>query len=96
MTAPRQKNWVPMVATSDGMPIFVTITPLRRPATIPPRMQPMKPSATLCVRVNTRSKIVMPKAMTDGNERSISPVMTTSVKGMAMSAKYGVVDMKAM
>ncbi len=33
MTAPRQKNWVPMVATSDGTPMRTTITPLRAPAT---------------------------------------------------------------
>ena len=56
----------------------------------------MKPSHTLCVAVKTRSKIVIPKAMTEGNERSISPVMTTRVRGIAISAKYGVLDMKAM
>jgi hypothetical protein len=34
-------------------------------------------------------------AMMDGNERSISPAITTMVRGMAMMAKKGMVDMKA-
>jgi hypothetical protein len=34
-------------------------------------------------------------AMIDGNERSISAAITTMVRGMAMMAKKGMVDMKA-
>ena len=37
----------------------------------------------------------MPKDMIDGNDRSISPVITTIVSGSATIAKKGVVDMKA-
>jgi hypothetical protein len=54
----------------------------------------MNPSQTFPVARNTTSYPIIPKAMTDGNERSISPVMTTRVSGMAMRAKNGVVDMK--
>jgi hypothetical protein len=34
-------------------------------------------------------------AMMDGNDRSISPAITTMVKGMAIMAKKGMEDMKA-
>ena len=37
----------------------------------------------------------MPHAITEGNDRSISPAMMTIVSGRAMRAKNGVVDMKA-
>ena len=39
--------------------------------------------------------MAMPQAMMDGNDSSISFAMTTSVNGMATSAKYGVLDMNA-
>ena len=52
-TTPRQKNWVPMVATSEGMPTFVTIMPLAQPAKMPAARQPMKASSVLWVVVNT-------------------------------------------
>jgi len=35
------------------------------------------------------------KAIIDGKERSISPVITTNVSGIAISAKIGVEDAKA-
>ena len=57
-------------------------------------MHATKPSHVLWVAWNTSSKAVMPTAMTDGKDRSISPVITTMVNGMAMMAKNGVVAMK--
>ena len=38
----------------------------------------------------------MPQAMIEGNDRSISSVITTRVSGMATMAKYGVAPMKAL
>ena len=78
-----------------GSPIRTTITPLRTPARRPARRHATKPSQVLPVTLNTSSKAVMPMAMIDGNDRSISPVITIMVRGMAISAKNGVVDMKA-
>ena len=95
ITMPRQKNWVPIVATSEGIPILTTMMPFSKPASTPASRQAAKPSHTLWVATNTTSKAVMPKAMIEGKERSISPVMMTSVSGIAISAKNGVVDMKA-
>ena len=95
MTTPRHKNWVPMVATREGTPIFTTMIPLSQPASTPAARQARKPSQTLWVVRKTTSKAVMPKAMTEGKDRSISPAMITRVRGMAIRAKYGVEDMKA-
>src|SRR5512136_932672 len=95
-TTPRQKNWVPMVATSEGTPNLTTINPFNQPANKPASRQAMKPSSTLPVVTNTTSKAVIPQAMTDGKDKSISLAITTSVKGIATIPKKGVVVMNAL
>ena len=52
-TTPAQKNEVPRVATSDGMPTLTTIQPLSQPARIPAARQASRPKKALPVRPNT-------------------------------------------
>ena len=65
------------------------------PASSPASKHPMNASVRLFVAPRTSVKIVMPNAITDGNDRSISAAMITNVKGSAIMAKNGVVDMNA-
>ncbi len=51
---------------------------------------------TFPVRLKPNGIEAMPNAAIEGKDRSISPVITTSVSGMAMIAKYGVDDMNAL
>ena len=85
-----------MVATREGTPNFTTIMPLTSPAMRPQTRQAKNPSQTLPVATNTTSYPTIPKDITEAKERSISPVMITSVRGIAIRAKYGVVDMNEM
>ena len=95
-TTPRQRYHVPIVATRDGTPNLTTIKPLISPAIRPKRRHAKNPSQTLPVATKTTSYPTIPKAITEAKERSISPVMMTRVSGMAIRAKYGVVDMNEM
>jgi hypothetical protein len=49
----------------------------------------------LPVPLKVLAKAAVARAMIEGKERSISPVITISVSGIAMSANIGVVDAKA-
>ena len=94
-TTPRQKNWVPIVATRDGIPSPATIAPLTRPARIPASAHAAEARIRLFVYSSVNENAPVPRAMTAGNDRSISPAITTIVSGRATSAKKGVVDMNA-
>jgi hypothetical protein len=92
---------VPIVATSDGIPNLTTIKPLIQPMMATDEQGSDKSQknsygyitdVALCIQMRTAT---MPIAMMDGKERSISPAMTTIVKGIAIKAKKGMVDMKA-
>ena len=85
-----------MVMTSEGMLSAATRRPLMRPQAAPvakaqtrPTHQGAPPWAV------TRQKAAVPSAMTEGNERSISPVMTTKVSDSATMPNSGVVSAKA-
>ncbi len=73
------------------MPTIVTTSPLNRPAPAPTRSAATAPSSTLSVASQVHTNPTMPRAMTDGNERSMSPATMTIVSAIAMIAKYGVV-----
>src|SRR4030042_5082473 len=101
-TAPRQKNCVPMVTTSEGMPNFTTMKPLIQPIIVPAnraaiiaRNARMPTLPIKAVSLYTKENATMPMAMIDGKERSLSFAITTIVRGMAMMAKKGIEDMKA-
>ena len=94
-TAPRQKKLVPIVTTSEGTPTLVMITPFSAPARKPAINMSSSANHRLPVRVRTVAKIHIPKAMIEVNDRSISPVMTTMVRGSATMPKKGVADINA-
>ena len=59
-----------------------------------PAGRPQTPRGGVGLLQKTTSKAAMPKAMIEGNDRSISSAMITRVNGIAIRAKYGVVDMR--
>ena len=66
---------------------MVTTSPLKRPAPAPTRRAERTPSAVEPVASQTHTKPTMPRAMTEGNERSMSPATMTIVSAMATMAK---------
>ncbi len=92
--SPRKRNWVPIVTTRDGMPTIVTRSPLKSPASAPTARAAAIPSSTLPVASQALTKPTIPSAMIEGKERSMSPAMMTRVRGIAITAKYGVVSAK--
>ena len=65
----------------------VTTRPLKRPAAAPTARAASTPRAAFAVASQTQTKPTMPSAMTDGNERSMSPATMTMVRAMAVMAK---------
>ena len=78
---------MPIVTTSEGRPTTVTTRPLKRPAPAPTASDAMAESATLPVASQVHTKPTMPRAMMEGNERSMSPATMTIVSAMATMAK---------
>jgi len=73
------------------MPIFVTSNPLIKPANIPSdvaRINEIKKLPSVAVRSIPKVKDVIPTI--EGNERSISPRVTTKVAEIAMIPKKGI------
>ena len=91
ISIPRNRNSVPRVMTSDGMPRIATSTPLNRPHAAPTSRHASTASRTLPVSAYALTTPTMLSAITDPNERSISRVMTTSVSASATIANSGVV-----
>ncbi len=89
--SPRKRNWVPIVTTSDGIPMYVTMAPLNTPHRAPTASAAAIPSSTLPVAFHAATKPTIPSDMIDGNDRSMSPATMTIVSGIAMIAKNGVV-----
>ena len=97
LTKPLQKNKVPIVATIDGMPIFVTSNPLIKPANIPrdvDRINAMKKFPPVAVNNKPKDNDVIPTI--DGNDKSISPSVTTNVADIAIIPKNGIDCIKAL
>ena len=69
----------------------VMIRPLNRPAAAPTASAAAAPRPTLPVASQAKTKPTIPRAITDGNDRSMSPEMMTIVSGRAIIAKNGVV-----
>jgi hypothetical protein len=69
--------------------------PFIRPAIAPANKHAITASGALRVTFKVTEKASMPNVMIDGNDKSISPEMITSVNGSATSAKNGVVVMYA-
>ncbi|CAB4774578.1 unannotated protein [freshwater metagenome] len=81
--------------TKDGILNLVTKNPLMKPHESPIKNPARTPTIIGAPPAITFVKAHMDKAIMDGKERSISPVMTTKVSGIAISAKIGVEDAKA-
>src|SRR3954452_9935718 len=83
---PRNSVKVPMVTAMDGSPRRVMSTPFRAPPS-PPTMSAASMAGQMfqpcCVRYPSK---VDDKPIIEATERSISPVMTMSVRGSAMMA----------
>ena len=91
LTKPLQKNKVPIVATIEGIPIFVTKRPLINPANIPSNMLAKKAKKKfpwVLVNIIPKVKDVIPTI--DGKDKSISPRVTTKVAEIAMMPKKGI------
>jgi hypothetical protein len=73
------------------MPTRVMTMPLNKPARPPTRSVATTASSTLPVPRHTKTNPTIPRAMIDGNDKSMSPVMITIVSGSATNAKNGVV-----
>ena len=80
-----------MVMTSEGMFSRAIRAPLSQPHAAPVASPAISPSQCGMPAFATRQKIAVPSAMIDGNDRSISPVITTKVSASAMMANSGVV-----
>ena len=92
---PRKRKEVPIVMTSEGMLSQETSAPLIQPQSAPTAKAATRPRYQ-GTPIGTRSaKAAVPRAMIEGKERSISPVMTTKVSAMAMMPNCGVVWAKA-
>ena len=78
---------MPIVTTSEGSPMTVTTRPLKRPALVPTSSATIAPRATLAVASQVHTKPTMPRAMMEGNERSMSPATMTIVSAIATMAK---------
>ena len=95
-TKPLQKNNVPIVATIEGIPIFVTKSPLINPANIPSDMLAKKAKKKFpSVPVNTMPKAKDEIPTIDGKDKSISPRVITKVAEIAMIPKKGIDCMNA-
>lgn len=92
MTAPRQKNCVPMVAMMDGTPTYATRKPLQRPIPKPIRMATMTPSQTCPVCIAVSAKPNPATASVEGKHKSISPAATTNVSPSARKPYRGKVE----
>ena len=84
-----------MVMTSDGMFSQETSVPLTQPQAAPVSKPASSASGQGRPACTVRQKIAVPSAMIEGNDRSISPVMTTKVRASAMMPNCGVVWAKA-
>ena len=87
----------PIVATIEGIPILVTSNPFTNPANIPSEVAKINaikklPSVDVIMIPNMRD--VIPTI--DGNDRSISPSVTTNVADIAIMPKKGIDCMKAL
>ncbi len=80
-----------MVTTSEGSPTTVMTRPLKSPAAAPTPMAAMTPSRTMSVASQTQTKPTMPRPMTEGNDRSMSPDTMTIVSIIAMMPNCGTV-----
>ena len=97
LTRPLQKNNVPIVATIDGIPIFVTRSPFIRPANIPnavARAKAIKKFPSVAVNAMPKVNDVIPTI--EGNDKSISPSVTTNVAEIAIIPKKGMDCIKAL
>jgi hypothetical protein len=73
----------------EGTPIFVTIKPFVIPTRIPEPIQAIKANQKLPVAEKTVAKRNPDKAITDGKERSISPIPSIKVKPRAINPIVG-------
>ena len=86
-----------MVMTSEGMLSREISAPLIQPQAAPvAKPASERQRAAAAPAWSTRQNTAVPSAMIEGNDRSISPVMTTKVSASAMMAKSGVVSAKAL
>ena len=85
-----------MVATIEGIPILVTKRPLIKPANIPSdveRIKDMKKFPSVAVNNIPKVREVIPTI--EGNDKSISPRVTTNVADIAIIPKKGMDCIKA-
>jgi hypothetical protein len=69
--------------------------PFNHPAKVPVASAARNANHTHPVDSYVNMKAIIPIAIMEGNERSISPAITVIVNGIAMMAKNGMVDIKA-
>ena len=85
------------MATIDGIPILVTSNPLIKPANIPKDVAKIKAMKKFPpVAVNTKPKVNDVIPTIDGNDKSISPSVTTNVADIAIIPKKGIDCIKAL
>ena len=91
---PIEANWVPNVTIIEGILVLVTITPFMKPDAIHEIKQTKTAGIGLPVLVRTFANKKLERAITPGNERSISPVIITNVNPKAIISGNGTVDKK--
>ena len=89
---PDQKNCVPSVAMKLGMPTRAISTPLRKPTNTPDASAPSTASQPNWYSLNSSANTKPEKAITAGNERSISPAPITKVRPIASRISGGAVE----
>ncbi len=77
ITTPLHKNIVPKVRISEGIPIFVTNTPFKKPTIKPPSKATNKPKTADSVEDQVTLKSQPDSPIIDEKERSISPQIIT-------------------
>jgi hypothetical protein len=86
------KNCIPIVTIIDGIPILVTKSPLKRPTIPPVKILAIRAIKILPVVSKVIANIKPDKAITEGNDRSISPMARIIVSPKAITPTNGTVE----
>ena len=78
MINPRRRKFIPRVDTSEESPTRVTSTAFRNPQRVPVTRATSKARTGLTPALTIRANTIADNPMTEGKERSSSPLATTN------------------
>ena len=89
MISPRSMKFMPNVATSDERPAVTTSPPTHAPSAMPVGSAARMPRNGLMPKWTTSAKTQAENPIVAGNERSISPTVTTNTSGTTRQSATG-------